>query len=76
MLEFGSYRQIGFAGECTYEFATDAPGELKRQVSLLADFAFHAGVGYKTTMGMGQAMRIGVRDPVGPTPRGSRSCGR
>ncbi|MFZ5610979.1 MAG: CRISPR system precrRNA processing endoribonuclease RAMP protein Cas6 [Bacillota bacterium] len=37
--------------------------EHARQVNLLAGFAFYAGVGQKTTMGMGQCMQSRVWNP-------------
>lgn len=57
MLDFGRYRQVGFTGRC--EFRIEMKDDLWGKVPhLLADFAFYAGVGYKTTMGMGQVERV------------------
>ncbi|MCD5401231.1 CRISPR-associated endoribonuclease Cas6 [candidate division NPL-UPA2 bacterium] len=57
ILDFGKYRQVGFIGEV--EFLIKKKDDLLRRIfHLLADFAFYAGVGYKTTMGMGQTRRI------------------
>jgi len=60
MLDFGGYKQIGFVGDCWFFIDRRAEGEerLSRLINLLADFAFYAGIGRKTTMGMGQARRI------------------
>jgi len=49
---------IGFTGTVTYEIHRDAPPELVFQMNLLADYAFFCGTGKKTTVGMGQTMRI------------------
>jgi len=51
-LLFSEYTQKGFLGTCQYvihDHAMVAP-----QLTTLAAFAYYAGVGYKTTMGMGQ----------------------
>ena len=61
LLDFGSYRQVGFTGKCTFELKDSAAEEAARWMNALADFAFYAGVGAKTTMGMGQTRRIRTR---------------
>lgn len=58
MLDFGKYRQSGFVGSCTLGMprrpaAPDA--DVLRGMHLLCNTAFFTGIGYKTTMGMGQA---------------------
>ena len=58
--KFKHHLQIGFVGDCTYEIKGNHRAET-RKVNALADFAFYAGVGYKTTMGMGQCKRQGAR---------------
>lgn len=59
MFDFGRYRQVGFVGECEFGVNTTVlDGLFARIINLLADFAFYAGVGYKTTMGMGQVRRV------------------
>jgi CRISPR-associated endoribonuclease Cas6 len=58
LVEFSNYKIIGFKGTCSYELPKGISDESKRQINTLADFAFYAGVGYKTTMGMGQTVRI------------------
>jgi CRISPR-associated endoribonuclease Cas6 len=51
-LHYPKYTQKGFAGTCTYALQED--GARAAQLARLAAFARFAGVGYKTTMGMGQ----------------------
>lgn len=51
-LHFPGYVQKGFLGWCSYRI--DADQLLAQQFTSLAAFAQYAGVGYKTTMGMGQ----------------------
>lgn len=46
----------GFIGSCSYSSARDAPLDVRRCINVLADYAFFAGVGVKTTMGMGQVI--------------------
>jgi CRISPR-associated endoribonuclease Cas6 len=48
----------GFVGEVTFVVSKKASPELLRQLHLLADFAFFAGTGKKTTVGMGQTVSI------------------
>lgn len=57
MIEAGRYRLVGFTGRCTYRLLTDDPAWLAT-LQTLADFALFAGVGMKTTQGMGQARRV------------------
>lgn len=53
-LRFPKFVQKGFCGTCTY--ALDGEDCLGASyLTTLAAFAYYAGVGYKTTMGMGQA---------------------
>ena len=47
----------GGYGDVTFE-ALDAHPDYLRALNLLADFAFYAGIGSRTTMGMGQARRL------------------
>jgi CRISPR-associated endoribonuclease Cas6 len=54
ILDFGSYQEVGFEGRCTFIIADSVPDETVQQINALADFAFYAGTGAKTTMGMGQ----------------------
>lgn len=50
---------VGFVGRCTYLLPSDDAGNhLRRQVHLLADYAFYAGVGHKTAQGLGRTRRL------------------
>ncbi len=60
-VQYAEHPQRGFVGSCTYllrgpdEATTkDAPLTVRQQLLMLAQLAFYTGVGYKTTMGMGQ----------------------
>lgn len=52
----GGSVHIGFVGECQYT-ALRHDRYWQSVIQLLTDFAFYAGVGYRTTAGMGQARR-------------------
>lgn len=55
MQDFGRYQlQAGFVGQCTFGARKGVAAEVVWGMRLLAAFAFFAGVGYRTTMGMGQ----------------------
>jgi CRISPR-associated endoribonuclease Cas6 len=56
MLRYGSQAQIGSEGTMIFQVFAHAPDVL-RTLNALADFAFFAGVGRKTTQGMGQVRR-------------------
>jgi CRISPR-associated endoribonuclease Cas6 len=51
-LHFSGYVQKGFEGWCTYQLSENQ--QQSSNLTSLAAFAKYAGVGYKTTMGMGQ----------------------
>ncbi len=53
LLQYPKHKQKGFVGTCTYQVQTSEAGA--PAVAALAAFAQYAGVGYQTTMGMGQA---------------------
>jgi len=57
MLHYRKHPQIGFEGWVTYGLMGEDDAA-RRQLNALANFAFYAGVGYKTTMGMGQVSRL------------------
>jgi CRISPR-associated endoribonuclease Cas6 len=64
-VQFIHHPQRGFLGTCTYSLRGPdeeglAPGQLsvRKQLILLSWLAFYTGVGYKTTMGMGQTRTI------------------
>ncbi len=58
LISLAGGKQVGFAGNCTYIVTKENPFAMAC-LHLLADFAFYASVGAKTTMGMGQTRRIG-----------------
>lgn len=62
-LFFPKYAQKGFMGTCSY-FIKETNGEYAPQLIALAEFARYAGVGYKTTMGMGQARIEEIKEAV------------
>lgn len=57
MLRFRNSLQVGFMGQVTYGLMAEDKA-IQTKLNALADFAFYAGVGMKTTMGMGQCRRI------------------
>ncbi len=57
MLRYGLQPQIGSEGEALFRLF-DADEATQRTLNALADFAFFAGVGRKTTQGMGQIRRL------------------
>lgn len=59
LVHFSKYKMIGFKGRTEFELPKDLDESFQRVVNALADFAPYAGVGVKTTMGMGQTRRIG-----------------
>lgn len=64
MQHFGRHPQVGFTGRVTYRHM-DRTGEAEdwwQRLQALAAFAFYAGVGYKTTMGMGQCRQVVDRE--------------
>ncbi len=63
MWHFPRYVQKGFVGTCTYQIQGDA-SDSAAHLTTLAAFARFAGIGYKTTMGMGQARATLVDDAV------------
>jgi CRISPR-associated endoribonuclease Cas6 len=58
MLRFRRAPQVGFVGQVTYGLMADNE-PARCELNALAGFAFYAGVGMKTTMGMGQVSRGG-----------------
>jgi CRISPR-associated endoribonuclease Cas6 len=77
--------QIGFVGRCRYVTLNRNP-YWQNVIQLLSDFAFYAGIGCQTTIGMGQARRNNERqeldaqsrgaDAIAPDYRGgSQECG-
>ena len=56
---FSNYSIVGFKGAVQYRLGNHVAPEERKIINTLADYAFYAGVGYKTTMGMGQVVRVG-----------------
>lgn len=61
-LDFGRFQERGFVGNVAYVLPPDTPEEIARTLNLLADFAFYAGTGYKTAMGLGLTRRVASAD--------------
>jgi CRISPR-associated endoribonuclease Cas6 len=57
MWSFPQYVQKGFVGTCTYQIQ-EGDDCIAANITTLAAFARYAGLGYKTTMGMGQARAL------------------
>lgn len=58
MYEYRRSKQVGFAGEVTFEILEPGGTEMIQHLNRLADLAFYTGIGSKTTQGMGQVNRI------------------
>lgn len=58
VLDFDSYKLLGTTGRITYTLPPDFPPQMSYLAAALARFGEFAGVGYKTTMGMGQVELI------------------
>lgn len=61
------FGQVGFQGTITYEVKGDRTTSEALWLSLFARFAFFSGVGYKTTMGMGQTRCLSLPTVHAPT---------
>ncbi|HHW54863.1 MAG: CRISPR-associated endoribonuclease Cas6 [bacterium] len=57
LVPFNRYKIVGFTGTCTYQVPKKVPDFVPWLLAVLADYAEFAGVGYKTTMGMGVVRR-------------------
>ncbi|MCX6021086.1 MAG: CRISPR system precrRNA processing endoribonuclease RAMP protein Cas6 [Chloroflexi bacterium] len=55
---FGKYRETGICGWAAYQLAAGTQTQERQSVRALAALALFAGVGAKTTMGLGQAVSI------------------
>ena len=51
---------IGCVGEISYRILGDVEPIAIKQINALANFALYAGVGRKTTMGMGMTRRLSI----------------
>lgn len=80
-LHFDRHAQVGFVGRCAYTIMERTPqtGEIGaglaswQALHLLASFAFYAGIGQKTTTGMGQARRVDLAASATETKTAHRS---
>jgi CRISPR-associated endoribonuclease Cas6 len=54
LLEMGKSRVVGCVGACEYALTREVGEEERRWLTALTAFAFYAGVGAKTTVGLGQ----------------------
>lgn len=61
MVIFDRYRIVGFTGRCSYRLPPRYPDFPAGRLCALARYASLAGVGYKVTMGLGQAEMVGER---------------
>lgn len=69
VLDFKQNRQLGFVGEVSYRVMEKNPSlEMATLLHQLAGLALYAGVGYKTTMGMGQ-VRCSRVETLAATPK-------
>jgi CRISPR-associated endoribonuclease Cas6 len=64
-ISFAKHPQRGFLGTCKYHLrgpdeatTPESPLTIRQQLLLLAQMAFYCGVGYKTSMGMGQVRPV------------------
>ena len=60
MVEDDRSKFIGCIGEINYRILGDIEPEKIKQINSLADFAIYAGIGRKTTMGMGMVSRLSL----------------
>lgn len=58
LIHFSKYKMIGFKGRVEYRLPEKSLQHFHQALNALTDFAFYAGVGAKTTMGMGQTKRV------------------
>lgn len=58
IVDYGKYKIIGCTGRCTYQLDKHMPLFQKKMLHSLAYFAEYAGVGYKTSMGLGDVRFI------------------
>lgn len=56
-MSFGSSKAVGCVGRVSYKIMGDLQPLVIKQFNTLADYAFYAGIGRKTPMGMGMVRR-------------------
>jgi len=52
-IHFGAFTLTGFTGFCVYKTAPDLSTDIRNKLAAVIQISDYAGVGYKTTMGMG-----------------------
>lgn len=62
MYRYQDHLQVGTVGRITYRLLDSPRSPEARILDALADLAFFSGVGYRTTMGMGQVRRLAEED--------------
>jgi len=60
VVHYGGHQFNGFVGDCQFRLLHPDP-LYSRTVAVLADFALFAGVGQKTTQGLGQTRRVSAQ---------------
>ena len=71
MMQYNAQSQIGSEGTVMFR-VFDATPDMRRTLNALADFAFFAGIGRKTTQGMGQVRRSDRRESPAEDESGDR----
>ena len=74
-LSSSKFGHVGFQGHVTYEVKGNPLSQLARWLTPLAHLALFSGIGYKTTMGMGQARctNLSVASPAEVTVTGGNT---
>ncbi|MDW8318518.1 MAG: CRISPR-associated endoribonuclease Cas6 [Anaerolineae bacterium] len=82
VVSYGGHQFNGFVGDCQFRVLHSDPA-YRKAVNVLAAFALFAGVGQKTTQGLGQARRLAVwdqrpdrRGPARPRAEGADGGGQ
>lgn len=71
MAHFGQARTVGFVGQARLQAVHGQDSALPRLLQMLSDFAFFAGTGQRTTMGLGMTRRLPAPVAREDRPRGS-----
>ncbi len=56
LFNMGNYKMVGFEGNCHYEVKSALSETVKNKICTMLKLANYSGVGYKTTMGLGQVV--------------------